>query len=242
MLRRVRRKFRRIHYHSAARPRTVWTRAFDWAMVGSLLAALPITWLCNLLIVRSSVVVEKAGHLSRAEDGRVVAILFDSKDATPVNSTPIGNLHLLIKDIKCGWPWTTSIRTPPAQLDIDIVHEPKPRTNVMLAADDPLRISIEATLAAHNEMAALNALDRDHDLVHHHWLSWMVGAWMWWIMLMLASSSALFASRIATQVWLARRAIRKASLRAQGKCLICGYDMTGLEFNERCPECGELVW
>jgi hypothetical protein len=37
-------------------------------------------------------------------------------------------------------------------------------------------------------------------------------------------------------------AARQHRLRSSGKCLKCGYDMTGLDFNERCPECGELVW
>jgi rubrerythrin len=36
--------------------------------------------------------------------------------------------------------------------------------------------------------------------------------------------------------------VREHQRRREGKCTACGYDMTGLEFNERCPECGAQVW
>ena len=39
-----------------------------------------------------------------------------------------------------------------------------------------------------------------------------------------------------------KRLQREARRRASGKCMNCGYDLTGLEFNERCPECGAQVW
>ena len=44
-------------------------------------------------------------------------------------------------------------------------------------------------------------------------------------------------------VFLARRQLhfRAQDRLVAGRCGRCGYDLTGLEFNERCPECGELV-
>ena len=35
---------------------------------------------------------------------------------------------------------------------------------------------------------------------------------------------------------------RDGDRQASGLCVACGYDMHGLEFNERCPECGTLVY
>jgi hypothetical protein len=242
MLRIVRRKLRMIRYHSAARPHTIWTRAFDWAMIGSLLAALPITGLCNLLVVRSQIAQEQAGHLSQTESGAIVAILFDGKGAAPADSTPIGNFQLRVNEVSCGWPWPTSLRTLPAQLDIDIVRETTPRRNVRLSEDDPLRIGIESALAAGDQAKALESLRRTAPVVRRHWHSWAIGAAMWWIMLVFASSLVISMAKFATQLAQRRIAARRARRRAAGKCLACGYDMTGLEFNEKCPECGALVW
>jgi len=33
---------------------------------------------------------------------------------------------------------------------------------------------------------------------------------------------------------------RERRTRARGRCPDCGYDLRGLEFSERCPECGRL--
>ena len=39
----------------------------------------------------------------------------------------------------------------------------------------------------------------------------------------------------------ARRDRGRLQRLATGRCAECGYDLRGLEFNERCPECGQLV-
>jgi predicted Zn-ribbon and HTH transcriptional regulator len=61
-------------------------------------------------------------------------------------------------------------------------------------------------------------------------------------MLMFGSAAVIQVLKFGSSLVLARRMGRRAQLRAEGKCHVCGYDMTGLEFNERCPECGQIVW
>jgi hypothetical protein len=56
MIRRLRHKLRMIRYYSAPRHRTVWTRVMDVALIASFLLALPVTWMCDLMVSRTATV------------------------------------------------------------------------------------------------------------------------------------------------------------------------------------------
>lgn len=243
MLRFVRHKLRMIRYYSATRPDTPWTKAVDAALVCSLLLALPAAWMCDAMVTQRDVASALSGQLFRQPSNHIEALLLTGarKNAT-VNGNVIGNFQLIVEEVRRGWPFNTSINRLPARVDIDIVAELRPRPNAKLAADDPLHLAIDRALDMNGQDEAATAFARREPLTRQHWLSWVIATGVWWILLVFVSTFLIHAARLATLILQRKMAIRKASLRASGKCMSCGYDMTGLEFNEKCPECGELVW
>ncbi len=256
MLRRVRHKLRMIGYYSASRPQTGWTRAMDISLVASFFLAFPLTWACSVMVARSSVPISLAGQILQGSDGSLSAVMTTGPmRSMSFGAVPIGNFILEVEDLAHGWPLTTEVSRQPARLDLDLRTEPKPRPNAQLAADDPLRLAIVESLRRDNEleaMAAWGVVVNDNGdratarkakgLPQQHWLAWVIASGIWWLMLTFGSAMLIQTARIATLVVCGKREARRADLRAEGKCFTCGYDMTGLEFNERCPECGELVW
>lgn len=250
MLRRVRNKLRMIRYHSAARARTAWTRAFDMAFVGSFLLAFPAAWLCDAIAIRPTIALSVPGQFFRDETsvGTFTAALLMPQAPRAgggrgfPNSTPHGSFLLVVEERAHGWPLTTSVHRLPARVAIDIPSEKGPRTHALLPVDGPLREALERGLEEDGHDQALAALRSDSTQVRQKWISWPIASGLWWIMMAFGSSFALGIAKYVTQVFRGAQAARRGQLRAEGKCAACGYDMTGLEFNERCPECGNIVW
>jgi hypothetical protein len=243
MLRRVRQKLRLINYYSAKRRDTAWDRAGDAAFFASFFLCLPIALLMNFMVVKRSTAIDITGRFVM-EQGRLTAPISrtDSARSSTFAGQSLGNFHLTIKQSSRGWPLTTSIVRLPPRLDVDILSEVKPRTDVVLPADDPYRTAIERTLLEETEFEALEAFQTGEAKTRQQWIGWLVAAGVWWIMLAIGSSIVIGLVRFAT-LWVhSKFSLRKAQMRAEGKCSNCGYDMQGLEFNEKCPECGELVW
>jgi hypothetical protein len=113
---------------------------------------------------------------------------------------------------------------------------------VQLAADDQLRIAIQHSLKQDDQLAALEAWNNSEVRKESRWWAWGASATLWWIVMVFASSISISILSYITRIGHSAVKQRRARLAAEGKCAVCGYDMTGLEFNERCPECGEVVW
>lgn len=253
LLRNIRKRLRMIEYYSATRPRNGWNRAMDASLPITLVLALPVTWLCDVMVMRPVRVEEHAGVLSRTSAGDITAAVQDAKttaSSTAMLNVPIGVFRAELVDHRHGWPLTTTVRRQPLRVHLDLRIEPGPRPNAILALDDPLRVAIAQNLSGdgrHDMLRAWPAPDRmptGRQGVHitRHWLSWSAAAGVWWLMLAFVLGAAIQLLKFGATLLRARRDTRRALLRAQGKCHTCGYDMTGLDFNERCPECGELVW
>jgi hypothetical protein len=75
-----------------------------------------------------------------------------------------------------------------------------------------------------------------------HWRAFALSAMLWWLMLLAFSLLLLGITRFGAALTRVRRLTRKYMRSSEGLCSHCGYDLRGLEFNARCPECGELVY
>jgi Zn finger protein HypA/HybF involved in hydrogenase expression len=64
----------------------------------------------------------------------------------------------------------------------------------------------------------------------------------WWITMFFLAAFTIQMLRFGTLLVRGKQLQREANRRASGKCPACGYDMTGLDFNLYCPECGAEVW
>lgn len=244
MLSRIRRKLRLIEYHSAARPRTAWTQLLDVALFATLLLALPATWLADLVVYRSEVTTELTGYFGKLPAGEITATLLlpDRMTTVPSDATPIGAFKLPVEHRHQGWPLTTSIARQPARLEIDLRSASAPQKGVKLMADDPLRAALEQALRDGQQHDALAAILREAPLVQRHWLGVAASAGIWWIILMFASWVGINCAKLVTLIGRDKIAQQQRRRRAKGQCVACGYNLTGLEFSERCPECGELSW
>lgn len=243
MFRRLRHKLRLIRYYSAARRRTGWDTAGDVAFFASFFLCLPLAVLANFLVERTSTAVDVTGRFVK-DSGRLVAPLSasDTARSSTFAGASLGNYHLTARRSARGWPLTTSVVLYPAKLDVDILSEAAARPNAILSSDDPHRIAIETTLVEEQQHQALEAFTANQPIVRQQWLAWVIAAGVWWIMLAIGSSLMLGVARVATLWVLGKLSWRRVQLRAEGKCVHCGYNLHGLEFNARCPECGELVW
>jgi hypothetical protein len=254
LLRNVKKRLRMIEYYSASRPRNGWTRAMDASLFLTLVLAVPVTWICDVMASRPRLAAEFSGVLSRTETGAITA---DLQEISKRNisqphalNVPIGVFRVEVIDHHHGWPLTTTVRRQPARVNLDLRIEPVPRLNAMLAMDDPIRLAIAEALTRDHQQEILRAWPAPDEMpagrsgieVHRNWHWWIAASGVWWLMLVFVSMMALQTIKFAATLLFAQRHARRAQLRAQGKCHTCGYDMTGLEFNERCPECGELVW
>jgi hypothetical protein len=243
MLRRIHRQLKLIRYYSAARPQTAWAKALEWALVLALLLAAPAMLLSELAVTRTAVTMQVQGQIVRGEDGAFLAVVQESPTNAwwPVGA-PYGEFFIELAEIDRGWPFTSSFVRQPARLDLNLFAEQGMRKDVQLRADSPLRAAIEKALSQPEHRRTLEATsDRSTYPARRYWLGSIVGAVIWWMILSFASFILIRFVQFGTMVVLARRAEVKARRIARGRCPVCGYDMRGLEFNERCPECGSLV-
>ena len=243
MLRRVRQKLRLINYYSATRKSTAGDRAGVIAFFASFVLCLPMALLMNFMVVKKSTAIDITGRFVM-DASRLTAPInrTDSARSSTFAGQALGNLHLTIEQASRGWPLTTSIVRLPPRLEVDLHSEVKERKNAELPADDPHRLAIERTLLEETAFEALDAFKTGETKTRQQWIGWPVAAGVWWIMLAIGSAIIIGLARFASLWVQSKFSLRKAQMRAEGKCANCGYDMQGLEFNEKCPECGELVW
>jgi hypothetical protein len=243
MLRRVRNKLRMIRYYSARRQATVWSRAFDTACIAAVVLALPIAWVCNSVVQRQVPIMSVTGHVHQLDDKSYLAVIdFETGRRTNDFGKPEGNFKIEVVDQRRGWPFPTSITRRPAKLELDILAEPRPRGLLAFDPADPIHKAIDVELLRTERFGEREAWQMTSIRAQHHWKGWLASTAIWLIMLVGASSMTLGLARYSAQILGGKRSLKHRQLRAQGKCVGCGYDMTGLEFNERCPECGSLVY
>lgn len=259
MLRRFRRLREHIRYHSAPRPGTAWSRAMDLAFIASFLLAFPAAFLSDLAVREQLTAINLAGILARTPDGSIDAWIMAGtsqaggtagsnaaskagRSTADRNDSIIGNFTIEVTDTRRGWPLVTSIDRGRAKLTIDLIAEPVARTNVRRDRDDPIQRGIEKYLVEDDQAEALDAWNLDGMQTRRQWWAWFPAIGAWWIMMFAIAAITIQTLKFASLWMHGKRVQREAVRRSQGKCIACGYDMTGLEFNEKCPECGARVW
>lgn len=243
MLRWWRRKMRLVRYYAASPDRTVWTRAGDVALIVAFVMAFPAAWLADRTSARPAPGIAFAGTLVE-HDGRWRAILYDEAAAPELPRGYRGSFSLELRRQHRGLPLVSTTATLPPRV---VINEPGGRTRVNegLGPEDPERLAIEAAIRESDSVAAEVAIERWREAepgLDRHPLAWIMNAGLWWIVLFVLASAGLLLTRFVVILVTGNRAARRAMLEAQGRCASCGYDLRGLEFNERCPECGDLIY
>lgn len=229
----------------------------DIAFIATFLLALPMTLLADAMARKTTQAINVPGILGRSPEGAIDAWIMDSQTAaganTPAAASPgrsvaspsdtiIGNFNLSVFDDQHGWPLVTTISRAPARLTIDIIAEVGARQNVKRDVDDAYQKAISEALEFSDRDEAMAAWNLERPQTRRQWWAWFPAVGAWWIMTFALAAISIQFLRFAS-LWLrGRRMQREHRRRSEGKCTACGYDMTGLEFNEKCPECGAQVW
>lgn len=240
----------------------MWSRVMDGAFIATFLLSFPAAFLADATQRSSGTTIGLRGVLARSADGTPDAWLMNGQTgragppATPVGGAPavapartatadqniIGNFGLSVIDIRRGWPLVTTIVRPPPSLAIDILSEVRIRADVPRDPDDEIQLAIESALQEGGEDEALAVWNQSSPSVRRQWWAWFPAFGAWWIMMFAIAAITIQMLRFAS-IWLdSRRRQREYMRRADNKCPACGYDMTGLDFHEKCPECGAHVW
>lgn len=226
----------------------MWTRLADAAFVVSLGLALPAVMLLDTAMTRSQTIHTVTGQVAWAGGNSRDFRAFVSNPA--VRSPDLGvwqdqlfaffNVH--VERLNRGFPTITTevIRQPLIEFSIFPVRK---HETVDLGPDSPIRKAVhEAVMASKvGEAPEIRELWlRGEVVTTRPWWSWVAAILLWWVILFVSLSFLILLARLVMLAVLSTHAVREDARHARGQCLHCGYDLRGLEFSERCPECGEL--
>lgn len=244
-----RRKLALIRYYSANREHTAWTRAMDMSLLLSLLLAVPAAWYADENIWRSESSIVFVGHLIPEDEGGIEARRFDDEGTgslPPANPENIGSFRLQMEQGWRGFPLRSTRVLGRPTLLVNNFEANTSQVDPQLEQANPIRLAITELLTAKSD-------DEDVELLLNRWrddaavgetnlLAWAANAALWWFMLFASLGVAIFLARFVTIMAWSSRDARRAMLEADGKCPHCTYDLRGLEFSDRCPECGNLLY
>jgi len=242
MLRMLRRHLRQIRYYSATPVRTRWTMAMDIALFASLALAIPGALLSDLIVIRTSLHWEQHGRLARGEGGTLYAELIEESQVNEAwrQLRPHGTFVLYVPQHDGGLPLVSSRRPLPIQVDLEIFAVAEPDVQAALQPGAPVREAIDfAVQAGPREVQA--AWAGRSGPTTRYWGSLAMNIVFWWIGLYVALTMLVLLMRGGHALFEQQRRVRRRRMSELGRCAACGYDLRGLEFAERCPECGELA-
>lgn len=258
----VREKLRLIRYYSAPRRRTQLTKFVDAGLIAAIVIAFPATYLCDISVRQESVIIDRDGELSRlAGDGVMARILNPDSPVQARKDVPYGEFHLKLIELRRGWPLKSTHEQTRVILDLNEYDKPVSQRNVQLDADDPLRIAIlqamepalysELTMSSGDgeEIAALrtgyaNLIDRwreDSAGIDRRLWAWVFNTAAWWLMLSAIFSLMAAALWVILLIFLHNQQLLASQRQQEGLCANCGYNLFGLDFHGRCPECGTII-
>lgn len=247
MIRKLRHRLRKISYYSRSRERSVWTRAVGLALPVTLALSLPVLITTEALVDRmSSVETVKGVLIGDPEVGAGVGVeaplVDDDHRWDPDDGTPYGEWTLRRHVIGRGWPFASRTSGAPATVDLNLYEEARNRIDVRPAPDDPARSAIVRSLERADRTDLRDAwITRDASTLERDWLHTALDLGAWWVMLFFASALVIRTLALFALLTRAKRVVEVRSLTRTGICTNCKYDLRGLEFSARCPECGTLI-
>ncbi|MHC5113998.1 MAG: hypothetical protein ACYTGP_06170 [Planctomycetota bacterium] len=248
MLHRLRRKLWYISYHSASRTRTAWTVAREWSLAVTLALAPPAMLLSEGLAVRTTSLRQVSGKIYGHAEGPFISVIDDPEVWRRVpdlsDIPPHGEFTAMLTRSDRGWPFASAHAPIDITLELNLYEEVGSRPDARLAPDEPRRVAMTEALrrAGYDEFVerwiASDAGDEPHE---RGWLASVGSTMVWWLMLLLAANAFIVVARAFAIMIDSHRSDRVAVRLAGGRCATCDYDLRGLEYNERCPECGSLI-
>ena len=256
-------KLKMIRYYSAPRRRTILTKMVDVSLITAIILAVPATFLADVSLIREQTIISRSGHLSRVGDDGVSATILDPDvSAWSRTDIPYGEFHLTLVKRDQGWPIRSSSVQPRIELELNLYDQPGSKKGVVLADDDPLQEVILKALQAglkkemaakHKDFTLADDLEANYTALIDCWQrraaqrdvrlgGWISNMILWW--LILSGSLSVMASGlwVVFMIFSHNNTIAASRRKSDGCCVQCGYNLYGLEFNARCPECGSEIY
>jgi hypothetical protein len=243
----VRRRLRLVSYYSAARRRTKWTRLANGALLVALIVAAPAMLAAESLVERREVAREIRGIIVGGPDEALIAHVHDETRSARLwrdEANPYGEWSARVAVVRRGWPAATSTGRSAALLEVVVFDDGRTRADADVGAGSPIRaaIGLALDLAGESALAAeVVAGPQPATATQRRWLASIVGSLVWWAVLYGAGLVVIGLLRLASMHAAGARHGRRAERRASNRCAVCDYDLTGLEYHARCPECGALI-
>lgn len=243
MLRHLFKRIRRVGYYSADHAATPWSRADDAAFVASLLLAIVATAASGRLYSQPLRDDERVIGVFE-HDGTFHHQVLREPATMPNASDPAYRASLTLAMTVTGHGWPATIRESHAiePAVLSVTGRPAIGSLEDLAPGGPTRSALERGLAELDpvwQAAARATTSQTHTA--SRWIGWLLCIGVWWVVALVVVLALLRVARLGMLVadYVMYRTYRKRQ--EQNLCPTCGYDLRGLEFAERCPECGDLV-
>lgn len=245
MLRRVRRFLRSIEYHSARRQRTVWTRLTDAALFAGPFLALAVVLVLHGVLPRDASPPPAAGMIGRSPPGAWAAWSLDEW-VDVERYMIVGEYSLRLRHEVRGWPLESGRRSSPPVLSSrrtfpepggDMLGEPA----IQAAVNQAIARTIRPDLRPELDPTIFVAMTERRDVSTIHLLPFMGNFVLWWCLFALLLPLVVQMLRLGAWFVEGVRGTRQARLHSRGLCPSCGYDVRGILWSERCPECGSLL-
>jgi len=247
MIRFIKRELKKIRYYSASRRATLWTRLADWSLIVSFALAVPAVWWCNANVARAEQAYGVVGLVQRDAEGVFSAHVADRDAEARVYNVPRDEqfaYHQIDVDrLVRGFPLETSVLTRQPIITLREVGTAREMSEIETEERTPVGESIRTGVRRSGVPDAREIADLWQEggaRTENNWLAWIAGSFLWWVTLFVSFSIVILVLRLFSIAVLRSKSARWDELAKQGLCPHCGYDLRGLEFSERCPECGEL--
>jgi hypothetical protein len=245
MFRRIRQQLRRIDYYSAHRTGTAWSQWMTRVLLATPFVGVAACIVIAVAVRRIEVVASVSGDLGVDAKRELVALPASvlNNDA-PIGLTlaPYGMFEVRLERDILGWPIAAASRPRSPAIDINLYS---------VAGPGPDREPVESVQRGIDAVERLLASSTADEVIEYRGQAmrgsrWSMLAWVAnWIGAFVASYlvMAIIVQCIRFVVFLAKRsAAKRTMLRvSRGLCPACGYETRGLEFSDRCPECGSIL-
>jgi hypothetical protein len=242
MIRRIRRFFREIEYYSARQTRSVWARRMTIVLFASPVVGLVAAIAAGLSVRRTQTLAAFSGDLERTPSGAIVAPVALLPGARSIDHAPWGEFEARVDRQTAGWPLEAAFEVPQLVVEVNLFSVAGPGPDLGPPADvAAARAAVEARLTASIDSHSAEA--RRELLRGPAWspLAWVLNWALLFVASYMAMAIALQLARFGAFRIQSGREARISRRRAKGECPGCGYATRGLEFSDRCPECGQLL-
>lgn len=215
----------------------------DVAIVAALVLAIPAVIAGNVLIVRYITIFEQYGRVSISSDGETYATFLESEQSRLgwPDSRPYGEFTLFVVQRDAGFPLTSLRRLLPIQADVTVFRDASVDAAEAMTSGHPMHDAIDPIIEYSGSIALHEAWNKPSGRNDLFWVSTLLNGVILWFGLYVVALVGISLVRVGVFFARRHRHVRERTLQAKGRCGSCGYDMRGLEFADRCPECGSLV-